>query len=121
MKPVVIIAIAIGCSVVAVFGILFGLQYQAQEYRQALSQEIKDCFNRYNVVTQSQSMTDCLDSIIDRYDIDVPPGYFISEYDTSEEEEVFQFPKTYEGIEKRLAELEKDIEMSKKIIESGNP
>ena len=118
MKTVYIIAMAVGCSVVAVFGILFGLEYQAQEYRQALALEVRDCFNRYKL---SPATSDCLDSIIDRYDIDLSPEYYISEYDTPEQEVIFELPKTYEGIKHRLAELEKQIEMSKKMMESSNP
>ena len=121
MKTGYIVTISVVISIVAVFGILFGLQYQAEEYRQVLGQEIKNCFIRYNVVSQSQSVSDCLDSIINRYDIDVSPEYFISQYAIPEEEVTFELPKTYEGIEKRLAELEKDIEVSKRLIESGNP
>jgi len=40
MKPVVIIAIAVGCSVVAVFGILVGLElYADYQYEQILEAE----------------------------------------------------------------------------------
>jgi pyruvate/2-oxoacid:ferredoxin oxidoreductase beta subunit len=137
LKPVFIIAIAVVCSVVAVLGVLVGLEQiatmQAQqaydEYQKSVNQqqmEIVDAYNleilRCNTVFVDNIMGkyQCSDNAVDSFQI-----YRLDEYhyeklkyvsSTSEDSSDFKLPQTYAEAEHRLKQLEKQIEESHKSL-----
>ena len=141
LKPVFIIVIAVVCSVVAVLGVLVGLDQiatmQAQqaydEYQKSVNQqqmEIVDAYNleilRCNTVFVDNIMGkyQCSDNAVDSFQI-----YRLDEYhyeklkyvsSTSEDSSDFKLPQTYAEAEHRLEQLEKQIEESNKSLTESN-
>ena len=138
LKPVVIIAIAVVCSVIAVLGVLIGIQQvttmQAQQaydqYEQQVKSQQMEIVNSYNqeitrcntvFVDNIMGEYQCSDNAVENFQIYLldefhygklkyRPSNFDSEYNT------FTLPKTQAEAEYRLKQIEKQLEESEKAI-----
>ena len=113
MKPVLIIGIAVGCSVVAVFGILFG----SEAYQQKVAQDealIAQQFDRdVTLLTQSYhdpakkcftQYEDCMVTLKEDYKVSL--GLLMDEYGYVNKEEMYQHTV-------KIIEYEFDIALGK--------